>query len=370
MRSNSTVNLAILLSILALTQSSYQAGNCTSGYCGYCEKSGTTSYCTTCYRSKLSGVGTERKCSLDADIGCSQYKSVGDSATGQPYCSACNFGYSLKEDSDKTKNSCVKCDRALNYFTTAGECKLATFVENCAQYKPNENKCEVCKGGFDLDATNNKCIKLGANCTAMKVGTTTDECTDCASTHFFRDDKCTTALPIRCSAVDNVEFQCSACQERAYFVSAEKECKPITAAHCLRSPNNTPTECTECAPGYYLDGTTCKQIPISNCVEASSPTVCTKCRVLIGGGGYLLKSDGSKCTASNGCRLGSNYFLFTGESPQCAECDVSRNYYATGVSGSATFDLNGNSYWAQVCTKGGYILQGVLAGLVIAIYGF
>ena len=228
----------------------------------------------------------------------------------------------------------------------------------------------MCAGGYDLDAANNKCLKLGANCTAMKSGTTTEECTSCAATHFFRDNKCTTALPLRCATVDSVEFKCKTCQDRSYLVTAENDCELITATNCLKSPDNKHAECTKCASGYFLEGTACKPITVSNCAEGTSATVCTKCKTLISGGGYLLKSDGSKCTFSNGCLLGSNFFLYTGETPQCAQCDIAGNYYATGATGTAAFTLNGKSYWAQSCTKRGNILEIMIVAVAVVVFNF
>ena len=367
MKLKKSISLSIF--ILAFIEISLQQyGSCKEGNCGYCEKSGTSSYCTICYDSKMEGEGTDRNCSLDADIGCLTYQSIDNLATGKPYCSACKFGYSLKENTDKTKNTCIKCDRSLNYFTNDGECKLASPVNHCAQYKPSVDRCEICGGGYDLDAINNKCTKLGANCLTMLIGTQTEECTSCEPTHFYRDEKCTTALPLRCSKVDPKDFLCSACQDRSYFKTALKQCSPITALNCLKSPDDKPTECTKCASGYYLDGTTCSLISVSHCDEASSATICTKCVTLISGDGYLLKSDGSKCSDSNGCMIESNYYLYTGTKPQCSQCDISRGYYATGVTGTSTFDLNGKSYWAQVCTKGGFLLRSI--ALVLIATGF
>ena len=57
-------------STVASSSTAASTGACTKGSCGICEKNGAAKFCTTCYKSNITGTANNRLCDGSAPTGC------------------------------------------------------------------------------------------------------------------------------------------------------------------------------------------------------------------------------------------------------------------------------------------------------------
>ena len=299
----STKLITITLILASATLAQAGTGACTAGACRYCDKTGEDKFCDACIDTAMSGAGINRKCSGGTTVtGCDLYKTTDDTSSGKVYCSSCDTqnSYYLKTDAgDKTKNTCVKCDRTKNHMTAAVECKTATVVAGCALYSSTEDKCASCETGKVL--ISNKCETAIANCNVHSA--TVGECTTCATTfHLATDKKSCKANIANCATAKDgsLDTKCTTCVSKYTTKAADETCQAITVANCLSAPADKPAECTGCADGYFLESATaCTKITVANCKRSDTSKKageCDQCE-----SGFFKKEDKTMCTAMESC---------------------------------------------------------------------
>lgn len=124
---------------------------------------------------------------------------------------------------------CQTC--SAGYKNMSGYCIEACEDANCA-YCSSASNCSFCWPGYQLNS-GSKCIKI------CREGFTP-----------VLDGNC-----YRCSGY--IE-RCSSCE-------------------LVNQTGNSTIQCKSCSPGSYLDSGSCTTCNISNCIECSESTICTRC---------------------------------------------------------------------------------------------
>ena len=345
-----------LMMTLLLLASAYAArtGACTSDACGYCEKSGTDTYCTVCHGRPMSGTGTNRRCQGGTEIpGCIEYKA---DSQGGVYCSMCDSSknYQLLEYGDKQTNKCVLCDRSSSYLDReSGQCTVATPVTGCSKYRRFEGNCQECEIGkapsLEIPIV---CVPIMENCSInLSVENECSECTD----YYYVDYSLKTCkkIPIpnckRANIYPEVGFSvigvCNLCDDGLNSKKDKDICKPNVMKNCKFIQEYSISEnCIECMPQYVLDLNNQEQcIPVDfpSCLkpyfsENDKILKCEKCKP-----GFAKSTDETECVPfPTGCLAAA----FDSHILKCYQCDTKASNYAVGVKGDFTFPVIDEGY--------------------------
>lgn len=210
-------------------------------------KSPTSDKCATCNANfYLTDDGLE---CLSIHANCSTYNSVNKGGTLQ--CNKCDDGFYLKTNTAADADPKTEC--------------LNGDVENCAQYQSGSATiCSTCKNGYVKESGACNANNSITGCTVYDSAdkTSCDKCTDETNFNFVIQKKCST-----------ITTQVSNCKEHS--------------GGTLAAP-----ECATCNDGYELNGTTCSQLTISNCLKQEGGSTCKECAA-----GFAKSRDEKSCIA-------------------------------------------------------------------------
>ncbi|GBB91359.1 hypothetical protein RclHR1_01860013 [Rhizophagus clarus] len=195
----------------------------------------------------------------------------------------CNGGFDL------INNTCIECKSG--YFQSGTECKPCTpGCLNCSV-----DKCNTCQQGLQVDG-NGKCSLQSdqtiqnpnqfITCTVQNCETCSGEiCLQCSPPSFLLEGSCVppAANTGKCSSSTNQSFIAD---------NSQNICQPCpsTCLDCIIPNFNTSStidnlQCTQCIPGYFLNGGECvKDCPTGkfanftdNSCQACEPS-CSNCK--------------------------------------------------------------------------------------------
>ena len=251
-------------------------------------------------------------------------------------CGACNDGYYLSEDGNRT--ICDKCD-----------------IEGCSQCSGlKDNKiCNLCQEGYIFN--DNKCVKkeeYGTSETYIK-----NENLSCNTGYFLPPfDKCMSCNIINhCSSCfwDENEVICLNCEFGYNLIN--NKCEKIEEkeiSNCIigsnekcKTCNNNPglkNQCQTCNSGYYLpeDGnrTICDKCDIEGCSQCSGlkdNKLCNFCQE-----GYILSDN--KCLKEEKCEIGEN--------EKCSSCRTDIGHKKECLTCNEGYFIPDNSN-SEICSK-------------------
>ena len=202
-----------------------------------CSLYSSKTVCATC-ESTYVLVGNE--CKKANALNCATYQSV-------DACASCGPDDGLETASgvtscvNKTKTGCAvvndnapyNCDLCNGgFYLDAGECKNPTTITNCSIYA-SKDTCDTCDKTYALSTDKKSCSKEGtigtlvpAECTNAKV-VNTPVCSRCGPNHWFEGDSCAKLCDSSVSGCFTCDpekkDQCFVCQS-GYHMKADKTC--------------------------------------------------------------------------------------------------------------------------------------------------
>ena len=175
-------------------------------------------------------------------------------------CSVCKIGYKLEENEDETV-SCVECGE---HQTSNG--KRCMNEAYCSKALRGRAGCEVCKTGYGLNFTTEKCYY-------------------CHSICYYDGTRECGYFPEGCSGGDHVKCICNECRPK--YHSPEADCQPCPALAYCPGGNETIQYMMNCVES----GTMCDEACCTRCYEGYGlvNNLCEKCA------GNEYSSDGLEC---------------------------------------------------------------------------
>ena len=298
---------------------------CPNGYYG-----ASSNTCTGCHANCL-------VCTGPASYECSACKSVYFFSAPSSCVITCPSG----AWKDTTNQVCEPCNVACSACTGSSNtqcsaCKSGYFLQ------PSSTIClDSCPNGY-YGATGNICSSCNAYCSVC-TGPASYECSACKSGYFLQPAPSVTTCSTSCPS--------------GYWKDATNNICATCNAACATCSDGTPTQCTVCNTGYFLQpsSTTCldscpdgywEDPPSKSCGACHSYcSICTgnlisQCSVCKSG--YFLQPAPSATTCTNTCPSG--YWKDTINN-FCAECDP------------ACFSCTGPSNTQCSACSPGYFLQ-------------
>lgn len=332
-----------------------------------CVRSPTSDVCTSCHTGPSSEVMffmEDDRCYPLNLLGC-ETPSTTDNT-----CTNCATGYTSNGNGGcykipiphcsaiDTSGNCTACSPSTEFYlnTTTNSCERFT-AKNCLTYESNADQCDDCLNGDYFKNSDNLCLKYNLNGCDTKSAAA-NECTSsgCADGFYFdtnsklcfpstfSDDFCETA-----STTDNT---CTTCLTTDFngikiYKNTDGVCVHPNVPGCTAYDANN--DCTTCAVGYFLDGTSCVPHTAVNCATpttSTSPftgTVCATCPLgyndtvkdtlgscyknsIIGCKTYDASNDCTECKKgfhldSAVCKLNSDFFCLDYDSSgNCTKC--------------------------------------------------
>lgn len=185
-------------------------------------------------------------------------------------------------------------------------------------------------------------MDIHGNCSVCYDGyvLTAGECVQCDFT----------GCQIENSTVVSNVCTCTECMP-GYYLDGSGVCQPCSTTQCSVCPNNV---CSQCLPGFYFNAGSCSVFLSANCqvAQTSSSTLCSVCM-----DGFYLGSN-QMCY---GCQTGC---LFCTDKWTCTTCDVGRKlisgYCVAYPSHCLDVEVvDTNSVSCLLCEHGYYLSNGI-----------
>jgi hypothetical protein len=282
---------------------------------------------------------------------CVLYSNVYDAAGQRYICDECNsatvidrIGNCLEITEElvncELADSFMNCARCLTGYVLVDNRCVRKDIENCVAYVENpaseELTCAQCEEGYGLK--DQLCIRdIFTPCRVYGQEGVCEECQPGYHLTSLSNDKIVcinitthnNCQSYDVGAFEEFKIKCSVCNDSSKYIfqeinesEAKNVCNPlITIKNCVKYDmaetfQQSTLDCTECAPGYYLEGKECRlrEFIIDHCTQYEvSSKECISCAET-----FFLSDDRLKCIADlkgiTNCRV---YLSNT----ECQECN-------------------------------------------------
>lgn len=222
--------------------------------------------------------------------------------------SSCPNGYYQ----DPTPRTCPQCDIACATCTGSGSSSCLTCSPQYYSSAANEcSACDaLCDGCTGIDSTS--CSACASGIYSIEgTNTCVSACADHAPNYYLDWSLCKQCDPLCGTCSGPSSSLCLSCASGKFAVAATNTC--VSA-------------CSDYAPSYYLDGSTCRQCdPLCATCTGAGSSSCSSCA----SGKYLV--DGTSTCVSACSDYAANYFL---DGSTCKQCDLE----CVTCSGSAAYN--------------------------------
>lgn len=237
-------------------------------------------------------------------------------------------------------------------FSTILNCQ--TYDQSSSTLASNTFKCTACNTGFFLSNGGWACTARTvqpSNCATYVADQ--DKCASCNAGFFLNvaQNACV-AFPI---GVPNcVKFSaptnCTQCAAGYYVSSGNCLASTTTVTNCaIYSGNNT---CANCSSGYYMtNATVCTQATATNCLTYASATACASCAF-----GWAL-TTANAITSCNQISVSNCAMLSAANQNNCGVCSTNFYLNSAGVCTAVTTTISNCLYYSAAdkcanCTAG------------------
>ena len=177
---------------------------------------------------------------------------------------------------------CIECDATYFLDTDNGVCRLCSdFITGASRCK-DENTPTQCLNDYDPVLTNRyylvgiSCVQNTKSC--KKIADIDGNCSMCYDGYTIQNMECVQCPFTGCksgatSVVGNV-CTCTDC-DPGYYLNGNV-CTPCTLSDCSVCPSDV---CSACISGKYFSAGTCQIATVTNCAESktNSITLCAIC---------------------------------------------------------------------------------------------
>ena len=229
-------------------------------------------------------------------------------------CSKCINKYYMKKENlceiTQEIDKCIDYNRELDkvcvicedgYFSKGDNCGLrekSLEIENCEIFTNNDDTCELCENGYELNFEKTKCLNKINFCIEYEKTGDTLTCLKCGDGYFLKLNLCEVGNLDNCKTYLS-EKKCESCKNK-YYLNPESLCSLnefFDTFFCLISHPIYKNFCEKCKDNRVkipMDGL-CRPttVIIQNCEKYSDEKTCVKCKESIS---YL---EEGKCILGN-----------------------------------------------------------------------
>ena len=188
-------------------------------------------------------------------------------------------------DYDRTLDKfCVLCDDG--YFSEGDTCALrekSLEIENCSLFTNNDDTCQICENGFELNSEKTKCLVQINFCIQYEKTPENLTCLKCGDGYFLKFNLCEVGNLEHCRIYLN-ETKCKDCKNK-YYLNAQSLCSLnefFDKFFCLISDPIKKNFCNKCKDNRVkipLNGLCIPtEVVIQNCERYSDAETCIKCK--------------------------------------------------------------------------------------------
>ncbi|EAR81858.2 zinc finger lsd1 subclass family protein (macronuclear) [Tetrahymena thermophila SB210] len=207
-------------------------------------------------------------------------------------CTSCLQNYTLNPQTNTCKSLCHQnCKTCLHPYsdTSCSSCYDGYYLNNinqCLQCQsPCQNcqkvaiQCKSCIDGYILNQSTLECVlNCDKSCKTCFSPQNSNACTSCPDGFYLINNSCKNC-DFPCQTCQISPQECLSCFNNYKLENVLKQCTPICDISCKScyQPQD-PSQCIECAFGYFLNSQNKCQIcesPCSSCVD--NPSNCISC---------------------------------------------------------------------------------------------
>jgi hypothetical protein len=219
------------------------------------------------------------------------------------------------------------------------ECVLSCYklCKTCSSFSDNDNdqKCNSCITGFDLDGKNNcRCPKgysiSGTACNECvnqceEYDTNSCDCVKCQEGKYISNKRCVDCQET-CKTCETQADNCLTCKDNYFYQkTGEKgECIECTSSTCEKTVDEENScKCQECKDGYFVNNYRCFDCE-GNCKTCEEKNKCLSCdekHYYLENTECIKCSDNCKTAVLNTCKCASCEDGLYLENYHCLECE-------------------------------------------------
>lgn len=270
-------------------------------------------------------------------------------AENQNQCGTCNGGYYLPTD-DMKKFECKKC---------------SDLIENCEECYGSKSSivCTACKNSYFLSKENNRCESLcttGSDNLCKTCNTETNKCATCNSGYYLPSDEENQLQCKRCSDINDRCQECYGTKTSVKCLSCKsgyipfynnnneiEECNlpcQTGSGNSCKTCDNVNNQCSSCNEGYYLPTDDLYKLQCKKCTDIVKN--CKECH------GEL---NSVTCDSFEGAdKVNCGYICQTGKNELCLTCDNVLNQCSSCNIG---YYLPTDSTFKLVCNRCDYLID-------------
>ena len=219
------------------------------------------------------------------------------------------------------------------------ECILSCYklCKTCSSFsdKDNDQKCNSCITGFDLDGKNNcRCPKgysiSGTTCNncsnqCEEYDTNSCDCVKCQEGKYISNKRCVDCQET-CKTCETEADNCLTCKDNYFYQKTgdKGECIECTSSTCQKTVDEENScKCQECKDGYFVNNYRCFDCE-GNCKTCEEKNKCLSCdekHYYLENTECIKCSDNCRTTVLNTCKCASCEDGLYLENYHCLECE-------------------------------------------------